>query len=270
MFERLTLAGLVRWVLILCLLVMTTAVLSRPAAAEDDLDVIRDRGVVKVAVSMGPPNASKDLASGTWSGPHITLYRRVFEPMGVDVEFVETPWGSMVPGLQSGAVDIALLVVSPARALAVDYSDPIYASPMSVLLLDEIDAEAVTWDDLNREGFRVVLMEGSIYEALARPRLDRAQPVAATDMNDGLLQLETGRADGFVNHYYGLARYAKARGQGRIIIPEPRIQMANAFAIRKGNPALLRYLNTALTVYRLDGTLRDTYANTDTQRFLLE
>lgn len=262
---------MVRWCLVLALLLSASvALIARPAMAEETLRAIQDRGVVRIAVSQSHPNMIKDLATGTWSGPHTALYRAVFEPLGVDVEFVETPWGSMVAGLQSGTVDITLFSVMPARALAVDYSDPIYVSPLSVLLTDGSGPEAVTWADLNREDFRIVVTEGGIHASLVGARLDRAHLVPATDNSDSFLKLESGRADGVLNHIYALQGYVDSRGQGRVVIPEPSIRMANAFAIRKGSPALMRYLNTVLMVFRLDGTLRDIYAGTDTQRFLLD
>lgn len=241
----------------------------RPAAAQDDLEVILDRGVARVAVSHSHPNSAKDPETGTWSGAYVDMYRAVFEPIGVDVEFVETAWGAMVGGLQSGAVDVALLVVRPQRALVIDYSDPIYFSPVAVLVRDGAYPESVTWADLDQADFRMALMEGA-YAPILAPLLSQAQHEPATDANDALLKFETERVDGVAMHIWPLERYVRSRGRGQVVIPEPAIGMVNAFAIRKGNPDLKRYLNTALIAARAEGSLWAMFAKTGTESFLLD
>lgn len=240
------------------------------AQDRDDLARIMERGTVRVAMSHSPPNLVKDVVTGDWSGPYADLYRSIFATIDVEVVFVDTPWGGMIPGLQSGDVDLALLAVLPARAVAVDYSDPVEFSPLAVLLPDAATDEAVTWEALDREGFRFSAISGGVHAQMLETILTDAQIVPSVDYNGGILQLETGRADAVAGHINNIGSYVKERGLGRVVVPEPAVGMVSAIAFRPDNPALKRFLNAGLLSHRMDGSMRAFFSAAGTADFLYE
>jgi len=225
------------------------------ASAKDDLQTIRERGLVRIAASNSPPNIVKDIAEDSWSGPYADFYEAVFGAIDVEVEFVDTPWGAVVPSLQSGGIDAAILSVLPARAAAVDNSAPIIFSPLTMLLADE-QAGPVRWESLNREDFRVAVMAGTIHEAITRNMLPDATLVVAEDLNNTILLLETGRADAVIGHQTPLAHYSESRGRGSVHMPEPQVGMVNTFVFRKNNPDLKRFLDNSILFMKMSGSLR--------------
>jgi len=254
---------------------LASALVAAPAPASaderDDLARIMDRGTVRVAMSHSPPNLVRDLVSGEWTGPYADLYRSIFASIDVEVEFVDTPWGTMIPGLQSGDVDLALLAVLPARAVAISYSDPVEFSPLAVLLPDGETPEApVAWAELDREGFRFSAISGGVHARMLEAILTDAEILLSVDYNGGILQLETGRVDAVAGHINNIGSYVTERGRGRVVVPEPAVGMVSAIAFRPGNPALERFINAGLLSHRMDGSMRAFFAEAGTADFLYD
>lgn len=260
-----TIGSLTASLLLLCAVLLVPA---KAADGEDALTTIRERGVVRVALSHSPPNLVKDVTTGEWSGAWPDLFRSIFGSIDVEVEFVDTPWGSMVPGLQSGNVDLAVLAILPNRAVTVDYSDPVDFSPIAVLVPEGDPEETVTWSSLDREGFRISVLAGGAAEQMLRRMLQRAELVAAVDYNDSWLQLQTDRADAMTGYVHTVEGYARDRGEGVVLVPEPSVGLATAITFRPGNPALKRFLNAGIVARRMDGSLRAFFARTGTADYL--
>lgn len=235
----------------------------------DDLAVIKERGVVRVAMTHSPPDFVKDVATGGWSGPFAELYRAMFAMIDVEVEFVDTPWRAVVPSLQSRGVDVAALSLFPARSDAIDNTEPFRFVPMGMLLPDG-EEETVTWDSVDRENLRVAVMDGAIHERLLGNVAPNATVVTGQDHNEAILLLETGRADAVVAHYTALRSYVDARGRGVALVPDPAVGLVTTLVLRKGNPDLKRFLQNSLDFLSANGTMRAIFRQTGSAEFLID
>lgn len=233
---------------------------SLPAQAQESetgdlIDVIRERGAVRMAVSQAPPSFVKNVADGTWSGTYIEMAEALFSPLGVEVEPVEVAWGAMVAAAQAGQVDIIYSGLQPQRSLVVDYSIPVQLIPMTVASLsDEIEVPA-TWAELNASGLTLSVAEGTVMQFLTDPLTPDMAKVMSSDLTDGLMQLDTGRADLMVGYGSANRSFIDARGRGVLVAPEPRVGVMNAFSFAKGNPGLKAYLDAAIRAARASGAL---------------
>lgn len=237
-------------------------------AAEDALDTIRERGVVRVAVSHSPPNTVKDIVTGEWSGLYPDIYEAIFSTIGVDVEYVETDWGSMIPGLQTGIVDMTVMGMTAPRALVFEYAEPLLAVQLSILLLEEVPAE-ITWEELDRPGFRVGT-QGPILIDFAERVLPNSELVISETQDETFVNLQTGRVDAAISYYLPLVRFSEARDIGFVRIPEPVVGTANTIMFRTGNPDLKRFIDTAIVTMRLNGSLRAIFRKHGFEDFMYE
>ena len=100
-----------------------------PGHAQSTLERIRSSGEVKVAIADEAPYGYRDGDRVTGEGPEIA--RVILERIhpGIEIEWVSTDFGQLIPGLQEGAFDIAAagMFITPERCASVAFSDPTYA-----------------------------------------------------------------------------------------------------------------------------------------------
>jgi polar amino acid transport system substrate-binding protein len=93
------------------------------------------KGVLKVGVvsDIGIPFTAK--SNEQWLGFDIELSSRFAAWLGREVEWVDMPFGSLLPSLISGKIDMiaASVMITEERSKQIDFSDPYYASGVSIL-----------------------------------------------------------------------------------------------------------------------------------------
>lgn len=111
------------------LLVALFIAVASPAWAQNTLEKIKRDGKVTVAIAGEAPYGYRD-ASGRVTGEAPEIARVVLQGINpdVDISFVSTDFGQLIPGLQSGDFDIAAagMFITPARCEQVAFSNPTY------------------------------------------------------------------------------------------------------------------------------------------------
>lgn len=110
-------------------LVLLAAAAPAPADAQTALGRIRDEGVVRIAIAGEAPYGYRH-AEGEVTGEAPEIARVVLERIdpAIEIEWVETEFGQLIPGLQAGEFDIAAagMFITPDRCAEVAFSDPTY------------------------------------------------------------------------------------------------------------------------------------------------
>ena len=108
---------------------------ARAEGVEGALARIRRTTVMRVgAVNAQPPYSYKDPATGAWSGFMIDIARDLAAEQGATIEPVESTWGNAVLDVQANKVDIFFgLAPTPQRALAVDFTRPLYENAFALV-----------------------------------------------------------------------------------------------------------------------------------------
>ncbi len=88
---------------------------------------------VGVVSDLGLPMTAK--SKDQWLGLDIELSSRFASWLGRKVEWVDLPFGSLLPSLISGKIDMiaASMMITPERSLQIDFSDPYFASGATIL-----------------------------------------------------------------------------------------------------------------------------------------
>ena len=103
---------------------------SAPAAlAQSTLERIRETNQVRVAIADEAPYGYRD-ANGRVTGEAPEIARVILERIDpeIEIEWISTDFGQLIPGLQVGEFDIAAagMFITPERCAAVAFSEPTY------------------------------------------------------------------------------------------------------------------------------------------------
>ncbi|MCB1993940.1 MAG: transporter substrate-binding domain-containing protein [Geminicoccaceae bacterium] len=118
--------------------------LSAPAAFADKLDDIIASGVLRCAVVLDfPPMGSRD-ANNEPIGFDVDTCNDLAAALGVEPEYVETPFPDRIPALVSGRADVGVASTSDTleRAKTIGFSIPYFAFEMVVLTKDGLGIDS--------------------------------------------------------------------------------------------------------------------------------
>ncbi len=109
--------------------------ISDTGAIMPEIPYPQSTGVLRVGVvsDIGPPMSAK--TNDQWSGLDIELSLRFGSWLGRRVELVDLPFGSLIPSLVSGKIDMiaASMMITQERSKQVDFSDPYFVSGGTIL-----------------------------------------------------------------------------------------------------------------------------------------
>jgi polar amino acid transport system substrate-binding protein len=100
-----------------------------PGNAQDALEQIKETGQVMVAIADEAPYGYRD-AAGRATGEAPEIARAIFGRIDpeIEIEWVSTDFGALIPGLRDGEFDIAAagMFITPERCASVAFSEPTY------------------------------------------------------------------------------------------------------------------------------------------------
>lgn len=229
-------------------------VLVTVAHAGSSLDTIRARGVLRVGVKFDAPPFSSLDALGRPVGFEIDLVRlfaRVLFDDDRRVGFVRVTTGTRFAALDAGLVDLvaATITATDERRQLAELSDPYFMSGSLVLVPRASKVEGLA----ELGGRRVVVVRDSVQERDVAELQSRALLVVVTSTAEGVRVVKGGQADAFVYDdvvLLGLAQHDSALR----VIGQPIAARPYAFAARKGDVELMRWVNGWLAKMRRDGS----------------
>ena len=202
-------------------------------ARQSVFDRVRSTGVLRVAAIVGEePYFHKDLASGKWSGACVDMAEDIGRTLNAKPQYIESTWSTIVLGLQSGRLDLGFsLSASPDRALAIEFTRPLFIHSFAVLTSKTFN-RANTWSDLNQPSVRLAVDIGSTQEIIARRFAGRANISEFKSTTESLLSVAAGHSDAIVIRA-ALAISAKKKNSalGEIVVPTPVLSMATNMGV---------------------------------------
>lgn len=253
-----TRTGLTALIVILGLATAVWAGDSRQELAQDStLEQVMQRGVLKVGFSTFVPWAMKD-KNGEFIGFEIDVARRLANDMGVRVQFVPTKWDGIIPALLAGKFDIIIggMGITPSRNLKVNFSDPYEFTGMSIVAHKKLAAEKTTLEQFNLSDVTVAVRLGTTAEKAAKNFLPHAELRQFGDEAASIQELLNGKAHCLVASN-PLPRNLVAKYPEQLFLPleEDFTKEPIGFAVRKGDPDLLNFLNNWIRVANAEGWL---------------
>ena len=152
----------------------------------------------------------------------------------------------------SGAAEIALLGIDPARAAAVDFSPPLFAADFTYLVPENSPVRAVA--DADRRGSRSAVVRHHAMDTVLRGQLQAALPVHADTPDAAFDLLRAGQADVLAGIRPGLLTYAEAL-PGAHVLSGRYGRNVIALAVRRGELSWLATVSEFAARATLDGTV---------------
>jgi polar amino acid transport system substrate-binding protein len=230
------------------------------SALSDQLDTIRQRGKLQVAIDLGnPPYAMMD-ASFQPTGSEVETAKLLAEGMGVKIEFLTVPTSSRIPFLVSGKADIAVstLSITKERLQVVDFSIP-YADT-SIVIAGPKGQKIAGYADL--ANMQIAVTRGTVNDTNLTEATAKIPGVQIVRFEDD----PTSSAAVTSNQ---MSVYATSRPLlNALIKSNPKLDIEEKFvarsyplgvAIRKGEPGLTKWINEWIKTNLDNGKLLDIY-----------
>lgn len=228
-------------------------------AAGSVLETIKKRGAMKVGMSTFVPWAMRD-KNGELIGYEIDVAKRLAEDMGVKAEFVPTAWDGIIPALLAGKFDLIIggMSITPERNLTVNFTQPYANSGIQLVANKELATGFKSLDDFNKPEVVLAVRRGATPATAAKRMMPKATLRQFDEDALALQEVLNGKAHAFVTSTPTPAFEALKHPDRLFLpIPEPFVQGAEGFALRKGDPDALNFFNNWILLRQQDGWLKE-------------
>lgn len=228
------------------------------------LDEITERGVLKVGTSGDyQPMSYRVPDTGEYVGFDAALAEDLADALGVELEFVETSWPTLMEDTLAGKFDLALcgITVNDARKEQALMSDGYIANGKTILCRAEDAQKYTSLEDINRPEVRVMVNPGGLNEQFARENLPDVTLIIH-DVNQEIPSLvASGEADIMITEIMEAGYYVgQDQRLAAPLVQEPFTHGQIGALMPKGSEDLLDYVNAFLQKEKDSGRI-DELAN---------
>jgi polar amino acid transport system substrate-binding protein len=246
---------------LILLLALSLGINGMAVASGDVFNKIIDKGEIRVGISIMPPWVMKD-KEGKYTGFEIDIARQLASDMGVKVAFSEYIWDDLLQALLDGKVDIIAsgLSITPGRSLKVNFSQPYSTSGYSLVSNLKLTKDFKSIKDLNSDKVYIGAVAGTVSEGL----VGKVFPNARLDSFKNQEEAENAVVNGTVHAVVASApipAFIALKHSEEVDLPldKPLMTTREAFALNKGNPEMLNYLNSWIIAHESDEWLNSSH-----------
>jgi polar amino acid transport system substrate-binding protein len=251
-------------VALLVLLVCGMASLVAAAGVQQELveqsmiEQVSKRGTLRVGLDTFVPWAMKD-KTGKLIGFEVDVATRLAKDTGVEVEFIPTQWAGIVPALLTGKFDIIIggMTIRPDRALKVNFSIPYDYSGQTICANKALAAGFKKPEDFNRPEVTIGVRLGTTSLVAVRRVMPKATVRQFAQEPELYQELLNGNLHAVVASLPTPAYQALKYPDKLFAITEPFSKELIGFAVRKGDPDSLNYLNSWIRTVDAEGWLHE-------------
>ncbi len=243
---------------ILCAGLLSTSQASNMDLANSStLEQILKRGEIRVGFDVGYVPFEMSDKKGNFVGFDIDLAKMMAKAMGVKFVAVNTAWDGIIPALVTEKLDIIIagMTITQERNLKVNFADPYIIVGQTVILSGKHKDTVKSYKDLNDPKYTITSKLGTTGEMAAKRLMPKAKYKSFEDATEAALEVAGGRADAFIYDLPTCAAFQARQGDNAktVFLDEPFTFEPLAFAIRKGDPDFLNWLNNFLRQIKHDG-----------------
>lgn len=240
-------------------------------AADTDeltLDKLKEKGVLVIGTAITKPFEFRDPDTNELVGFDVDTANYIADKLGVEVEFKEMPFASLIPSLETRKVDmtIAAMYIKPEREEVVDFATPYMETGLVMVVRPELVDQVKTPEDL--AGLKVGVKIGATGDKLAQELIDQGIDLERAEYKETLesfIDAEAGRVDVVLNDYLNTLAYLKDTGSDLQIVTDENgdvnflSHVGLGIAVHDGDAELLAAINEALEEMKADGTYDELY-----------
>jgi polar amino acid transport system substrate-binding protein len=226
------------------------------------LDEIQKRGKLRVGMEPGYMPFELKNQKGEIIGFDVDMANRMAKAMGVELELVDTAWDGIIPALLTGKFDVIMsgMTLTQERNMSINFAPPYIVIGQSILIKKDLAGTVKTYKDLNDAKYTIASKLGTTGEQATKRMIPNAKYISYETEQEGVLELVNGKIDAFI---YDLPYNTVAvgqKGQGKIVhLDTPFTFEPLAWAVRKGDPDILNWMENFMYQIKNDGTYDKIY-----------
>lgn len=225
--------------------------------AENQLAAIQEAGVIRIGLEGNYRPYSFHDETGELVGFEVDFAREIAAALGVEPDFVETKWDSLIAGLDVNKYDIVINNIAPTdeRAEVYDFTVPYLRAVGRVAVAEDSDLQTLA--DL--AGRRAAQTPTSNYGVQMEDLGAEIVPVGG--FAEAIQLLETGRADATANGYVSFATYRQEQPDAtfRLLDEELPVSTEAVVLLHQDQEELQARLDEIITTLLDDSTLAGIY-----------
>lgn len=228
---------------------------------QSTLNEVLKRGELRVGLEAGYMPFEMRSKKGEIIGFDVDLARLMARSMGVRLTLVNTQWDGIIPALLTSKFDILMsgMTITAERNLQVNFSDPYVTIGQTVILAKAHAGKITHYAQLNDPQYDIAVKLGTTGEIAAKRHLHQANLRAFETEAEATLQVRNGRLDAFVYDLPYNAIFAAQNPDAVVHLNKPFTSESLGWAVRKGDPDFLNWLNHFLRQIKDDGTYEALY-----------
>jgi polar amino acid transport system substrate-binding protein len=231
-------------------------------AKKSHVEKILQRGELRVGFESGYVPFEMTDKKGNFIGFDMDFGRRLAKSMGVKFVPVNTAWDGIIPALMTNKFDIIMggMTITQERNLKVLFADPYIVVGQTILLNKKHEGKVLSFKDLNDPKFILTSRMGTTGEQAIKKYIPKATYKGFESEAEAGLEVINGKADALVYDLPFCGFLYGSQGRGKtIFLNEPFTYEPLAWAINKGDPDFLNYLNNFLRQSKGDGFYEKVY-----------
>jgi len=225
-------------------------------AKKSTIEQIMKRGELRVGFESGYVPFEMTNKKGEFIGFDMDYGRRLAKAMGVKFVPINTAWDGIIPALMTGKFDIIMggMTITQERNLKVNFADPYIVVGQTILLNKKLKDKVLSYKDLNNPKYIVTSQMGTTGEQAIKKYIPKATYKGFEAQVEAGLEVINGKADALVYDLPFCGFLYGSQGKGKtIFLSDPFTYEPLAWAINKGDPDFLNYLNNFLRQSKGDG-----------------
>ncbi|MCA9471675.1 MAG: transporter substrate-binding domain-containing protein [Nitrospirales bacterium] len=242
---------------ICCVVVRTPPMTYAENHAQEPNSILKNvlkQGTLEIGVSLFTPWTLRD-AKGELVGFDIDVAKQLAKDLGVQPKFHVLDWEDILPALLHRKIDIIIagMVITPARALKVNFSQPYVESGIGLATNIELTRSFSHIKDLNRSQVTLAAVTGTVADELARRIFPKANVQTFTTSEQAKNAVTKGTVHGYIEHE-PLPTFLTIDYPGKVDQPlsKPLLTTKAGFAINKGDADFINFLNAWITAREAD------------------
>ena len=225
-------------------------------AKKSTIEEILKRGELRVGFESGYVPFEMTNKKGEFIGFDMDFARRLAKSMGVKFVPVNTAWDGIIPALVTGKFDIIMggMTITQERNLKINFAEPYIVVGQTILLNKKHEGTVKSYKDLNDPKYILTSRLGTTGEQAIKKYMPKATYKSFQSEAEAGLEVINGKADALVYDLPFCGYLYGSQGKGKtIFLSTPFTYEPLAWAINKGDPDFLNYLNNFLRQTKGDG-----------------
>lgn len=201
-------------------------------------------------------------SDGNLTGFDYELLEAVAKSEGVELEWQDMPFDSLVGSMEAGDIEVIAAGIGPTkeREKSVDFSDVYYSGSQSIISRSDYKFE----DFASLSGKKVAVLEGSQSDFIVSGEntdygtIENAVPIRFKTASSAVMELKNGGADAVLIDTIMAEIYCRET-DGIVSEDIPGTEEDTVFCIEKGNEEIREMINSGLKKVRQEGIYDELY-----------